>query len=178
MKIDLLRDRARDFPAIERPLAVTELRVWHCKYRSLAALAGLANLEALVIATYPDASLAPLAALKRLRYLSILHLPKVTSLEPLSDLSAPESLSLATSPGWDASRKRMLVSSFAPLAKLPRLRHLELFGIVPSDGDVQVLKDCAHVLSARFSGLPHDAVDGIRAEKKWTEEYLPSSSFD
>src|SRR5512143_2963022 len=154
MHLDLSRDTASDFPHLEAPESIRTARVWHCRYKTLRPLATLSHLETLVIATYPDDSLETVGALRHLRYLSILHLPKVQELLPLGGLEHLETLSLATLPSWDASRRKQIVSSLEPLVQLPHLRHLELFGVVPADRSLAVLQSCPALESARFSKFP------------------------
>jgi hypothetical protein len=154
MHLDLIRDTRRAFPHLEAPASVRTGRIWHCKYKTLRPLADLSHLKTLVIATYPDASLDIVGGLRYLSYLSILHLPKVHDLLPLASLDNLETLSLATLPSWDVSGKKQLVSSIEPLAQLPRLKHLELFGVVPRDHSLAVLESCQALRSARFSKFP------------------------
>lgn len=49
--LELMRDERGEFPPVDQPQAVHSARVWHYKYRSLAPLAELPNLETLVIAS-------------------------------------------------------------------------------------------------------------------------------
>jgi hypothetical protein len=123
-----MRDKARTRPE-DGDTTATALRVWHCDYQSLAAVRVYPNLLTLVIATYPDDNLGPVAALERLEYLRVLHLPGVTDLAPLGRLQRLRTLRLATLPSWDSSGKVTTVESLAPLADLPHLAHLELFGV-------------------------------------------------
>ncbi len=152
MHVELMRDPARVMPPIDRK--VTSLKVWHCKYRSLAPIAELGRLQTLVIATYPDDSLAPLSALKQLRRLEILHLPKIHDLGPLAELEQLESLCLQITPGWDASRKMTVVDSLEPLARLPALEELSLLGVVSTDRSLRALERCPRLRSAWFSHFP------------------------
>lgn len=126
------------------------MRVWHCKYGSLRELSSFPNLSTLVIATFPDADLEVLGTLSRLRDLSILHLPNITSLDPIRTLRDLEVLRLHTLPSWDSSGKKTVVESLAPVASLPRLRHLELFGVVPRDGSLRELEGHPSLQTARF----------------------------
>jgi hypothetical protein len=149
-----MRDPSRDFPEIQVPAAVETLRVWHCKYRTLADLAKLTNLRGLEVATYPDETLDPVAELTKLRYLRILHLPKVTTVSPLGRLSSLVTLRLDTLPSWDASRKRTVVESLAPIGLLKNLKHIELFGVVPADRSLRPLEECTALETARFHLIP------------------------
>lgn len=120
--------------ALELPLdpdSVATIRVWHCKYRTLAPLAAFRNLKGAEIVTFPDDSLEVLGQLRELRYLHILHLPKVHDLSPLAELEALQVLRLATLPSWDASNRRTEVLSLEPLAALKNLEALELFSVIP-----------------------------------------------
>ena len=58
MHLELMREPAREFPKISEPLAFRSARIWHCNYTSLSDLAMLADLEVLVIATFPDTTFA------------------------------------------------------------------------------------------------------------------------
>jgi hypothetical protein len=65
-----------------------------------------------------------------------------------------ETLSLATLPSWDASRRRIQVQSLEPLAKLPALRAIELFGVVNPDRTLAALATNRTIKTARFAGYP------------------------
>jgi hypothetical protein len=96
--LDLMRDSAKALPIDGDAGAVTALRVWHCSYSSLAELHRYPNVRTLVVATYPDADLEPVASLVGLEYLSLVHLPKVTDLAPLGRLRRLRTVRLATAP--------------------------------------------------------------------------------
>jgi len=172
-----MRDIATAFPRLANPEEIRHLRVWHCKYKSFAPIAQCVNLEELVIGSYPDSSFEILRSLSDLKYLSILHMPKVSSLLPLASLAKLESLSLATSPSWDGAGKRSVVESLEPIASLPRLKHLELFGVCPVDENVEVLKRCTSLISARFSKYPTDKVERFYKDTGVVGDYAPPSSF-
>lgn len=155
MQLDLMRDKARTMPALGE---IESLRIWHCGYRSLEPVGRVAKLETLVIATFPDDSLACLRPLRSLRYLSIVHMPRVKDLAPLSELTKLECLSLETLPSWDSSGKLTEVESLDPLSKLVSLRHLQLLGVVPKSRSLNSLERCSALLSARFSKYPKDEV--------------------
>lgn len=154
MHIEFIRDSARQMPDISKADEVTSMTIWHCKYRSLAPLAGFTRLKALKIATFADTTLDPLEGLEQLEWLSILHLPKIDDLQPLARLQALTSLALATSSGWDASRKRQVVRSLEPLVSLPRLSALSLFGVVAQDKSLAALERCNTLANVRLSGYP------------------------
>lgn len=65
--LELMRDKRKLFPDIASPKRFVTARVWHCRYETLAPLESLTALEGLDIATYPDASLEPLAGLSATR---------------------------------------------------------------------------------------------------------------
>ena len=81
---------------------------------ALAPLKQFRFLQAADIATYPDETLEQISDLDELRYLRILHMPKVADLSPLENLRRLVTVSLSTLPSWDASSKRTVVKSIAP----------------------------------------------------------------
>lgn len=177
MHLDLMRDTAMVFPRLDNKAEIRTIRVWHCKYKNLRALADFVNLEEIVIATFPDKSLDVLVALTKLRYLSILHMPKVSELEPLSSLKNVETLSLSTSPGWDAAGKCTIVSSLEPLTRMKSLRHLELFGVCPADKSLALLEQCENLQSARFSQYPKKEVERFYQVTGIVNCFNPKPSF-
>lgn len=81
MHLDLLRDQSKHLPSVADRAAITSLRIWHCAYSTLEPLSDFANLDTLIIGTFPDASFA---CLPRLEHLSLLGvLPKNRSLAAL-----------------------------------------------------------------------------------------------
>lgn len=177
MHIELDRDASKTFPRIERREAVRTARIWHCGYKTLEPLKELCNLEVLVIATFPDSSLDFLAELKFLRYLRILHLPKVTRLDPLEKLERVEVLSLETSPSWDARRKCTIVESLAPIARMPALKHLNLFGVRPKNKSLADLEKCPCLQTARFSQYPDAEVKRFHEATGVADDYVPEPTF-
>lgn len=177
MQLDLMRDLASAFPKLEHQVEIRTLRIWHCKYKSLQAVTELQNLEELVIASFPDKSLEILAPLRNLRYLSILHMPKVSELEALSGFTNIESLSLSTSPSWDSAGKCTIVDSLKPLASIVALKHLELFGVRPVDGSLAVLEQCKNLQSARFSQYPKDETERFYRATGVANQFNPKPSF-
>jgi hypothetical protein len=151
-----MRVKDREFPDVEWT-SITSARIWHCSFESLAPVQRLENLQTLVIATWPDESFGALKGLNQLRYLIIIHLPKVSSLTPLRFLGRLESLSLQTLPSWDASGKVQEVDSVAPLGHLKALKHLELLGVRPSGDDLSPLFGL-RLESARLSKNDDEAV--------------------
>ena len=177
MHLDLMRDTATVFPEREHKDEIRSLRIWHCKYKSLQAVAGFQNLEELEIASFPDKSLEILAPLQKLRYLSILHMPKVSDLEALSMLINIESLSLSTSPAWDSAGKCTIVDSLKPVVSMSALKHLELFGVCSADRSLAVLEQCKSLQSARFSQYPKDEVARFYRVTGVANQFNPKPSF-
>lgn len=174
--LDLMRDPAKHLTLPAAPLGIRTARIWHCGYRTLEALGDLPELEALVIATFPDDSLAILEHLTQLRYLRIVHLPKVSSLAPLAALSRLRSLSLATLPSWDGSKK-IVVDSLAPLTELPALEHLELFGICAPDNSLAPLERCTHLRSVRVNGYLRKETARFYSATGLSDDFIPPPSF-
>lgn len=173
MHLDLMRDPAKKFPAIDRHMEITSMRIWHCKYASLKSLDQFQNVEELIIGSFPDSSLDVLEPLHKLRYLSILHMPKISDLAILTKFENLESLSLSTSPAWDASRKCTVVQSLLPIAKMVSLKHLELFGICPENKSLADLDNCKKLESARFSQYPSDEIERFYQKTGLENHYNP-----
>lgn len=150
-EVDLVRDQGRVFPPRPLSSSLRSLRIWHCGYTTLAALSQFRNLRVLSVASFPDSTLDAIGLLAELEWLSILHLPKVKALAPLRQLSRLRCLSLSTTPGWDGSNKKTVVDSLGPIAELPALEHLELFGVVPADRSLAALERATSLRSVRVS---------------------------
>jgi hypothetical protein len=178
MHLDLLRESGVVLPICPNPGAVKTMRIWHCKYKTFAPLVAYASLQELVIAVFPDESLDVISELADLRYLKIVHLPQVRSLLALARLQKLESLSLATLPSWDSAKRRTIVSSLAPLLELPLLRHVELFGVCPSDGSLTALSGLHGLETARFSGYSDSAINNFFAAAGARNEFVPPSTFE
>jgi hypothetical protein len=178
MHVDFMRQPGPELPIAARPTEVTSLRVWHCTYKNFSALARYDRIEELIIGSFPEASLELIAALPRLRYLKIVHLPMVQSLSPLAKLNHLQSLSLATLPTWDTARRRTTVDSLEPLSDLLSLRHLELFGVCPPDRSLSALYGCSWLKTARFSQYPGDTVAEFYSATKASNDYVPSADFE
>lgn len=173
-----IRDTSKAFVASPSAGDVVSLKLWHCSYRSLAELSQYRRVQTLVIATYPDESLDPIGCLTELRYLRILHLPKVGSLGPLATLTRLEVLELATLPSWDSSGKVTVVDSLSPLTKLPRLKHLALFGLRPVDKSLSALETCPSLVSARFHKYPKKEVRRFFEVTGLTDDHVPPPDFE
>jgi hypothetical protein len=159
MHVDLAGDKQATMPPVDP--SVDSLGIWHCKYRSLMPVASLRRLKALIVCPIPE-DLEFLAALSNLRELRIMHMPKVRDLTPLAALHRLEILSLSTLPSWDASGRVTQVRSLGPLGRLPGLKHLGLFGVVPRSRSLRALERCPELLSVRVSKFPKSEVKRFR----------------
>lgn len=173
MHLNLLRDTAKEIPSLADPSAIRSLCVWHCKYKTLTPIRELKNLRALKIASFPDASFEAIAELQQLEWLSVLHLPKVTSLGPICRLANLRFLSLETLPSWDSSGKRTIVESLLPIAALPLLAHVSLLGVIPADRSLDVLNGSRHLRSAKFHGFPKSKVEHFFQASSAQDAHMP-----
>lgn len=176
MHREYLRDNNKAFEYEGNPLEVTSLKIWHCKYKTLKGLEEFHNLTNLVIAGFPEDSVELIANLKKLEYLQIIHLPKVSDIDPLSQLENLESLVISTLPSWDASRKKTEVKSLAPIATLPKLKYLELHGIVNPTKKLDELMSCKGLQSAMFSQFPKSEIDRFYKESNVQKQRIPTIS--
>lgn len=176
--LELMRDSSKILPKQEVPSTLRTARIWHCGYRSLAPVGEFIHLEELVIGTLPDPSLDFLCTLSRLRYLRIVHMPKITDLTALGQLTNIEILSLSTLPSWDAARKCTIVDSLIPLSGLPRLKKLELFGVCPPDKSLSDLQRCPVLESARFSQYPADEIARFYRKTGVLDMFASEPSFN
>lgn len=172
MHLDLLGRDVKAFPAVEDPSLITSIKLWDCNF-SASPVREFKNLEGLEVFSLRDASLDFLGGLARLRYLRIIHLPKVPYLEGLRSVPSIEVLRLHTLPSWDSSGKRTVVPSIEPLAALPALRHLELFSVVPEDRSLAPLEACTTLLTARFQGFPKREVARFEAATGLPNDFAP-----
>ena len=178
MHLDFMRDSSKVMPIIDSPSEVRSIRIWHCKYTSLASLADCINLEVLVVATFPDESFECISGLKKLRYLSVMHLPNVTSLSVIADLHCLESLSLSTLPSWDSSGKVTTISSLKPLATLPNLKNIELFGIRPESKSPMELVASTSIESVKLSKFTKKLAATYYSEAGVVAGRFPAPVFD
>jgi len=174
--VTLLRDQARSFPSGPLDTSIQSLRIGHCKYQSLRGLGGFPHLRVLDIASYPDTTLDPIGDLLELRYLRILHLPKVRSLAPLERLGELLTLALETLPSWDSSGRITEVETLEPIANLPRLRHLVLFGVRPMDQSLKPLQASKSLRSVRVQRYPRAEVARFYSETHWSDAHVPEPS--
>lgn len=175
--LELMRDPSRIFPQVADPDSVRSAKVWFCNYKSLGSLAELRNLEELVIAGFPDESFEFLARLEKLRLLSVVHMPQIFDIAPLTKLTQLTSLSLSTLPSWDASRKTTTIKSLEPLAAIPELAHLELFGVCPPDKLLGPLEKCRRLQTARISQYPRAEMSRFYAATNVDNRFNAAPSF-
>lgn len=135
----VLTRKESSIPESLRKVPDLKLRIWNVGFKRFEELVDFPSLIELTVLDYVGPSFAPLAGLRALRTLSIIHFPNVHSLEPLAGLTALEELTLETLPSWDASRKHQVVASFRPLAGLTKLRSLKLGGVRAEDADLAPL---------------------------------------
>lgn len=178
----VILDRVRD-PSLELHLPdgaeqIEAARIHHCRYQSLGPLTKLSGLRTLVVATWPDDSLELLRSLPRLEYLYALHMPRVHDLSPLRTLAALRVARLATLPSWDSSGKVQVVESLEPLASLPALQHLELFGVRPESKSLAELEHSTSLLTARVSKYSKAEVARYRTATGVGDAYAPRPWVD
>ena len=166
-----MRDTRTAMPPVDA--SADSLRIWHCRYKTLNPVGRLKELRTLVVATYPDDSLALLRPLQKLQYLRILHLPKIRDLSPLKDLQRLESLSLETLPSWDPSEKVTEVESLEPLASLPALKHVALFGVVSKTRSLLALQQSRSLISAQFTKYPKAEMNRFYEETSVVNQSVP-----
>ena len=102
-----------------------------------------------------------------------MHLPKVDDLAPLAELRRLETLSLSTLPSWDASGKVTEVRSLDPIAKLPSLKHLALFGVVPKGRSLEAITRCRNLVASRFSKYPKAEMVRFYEATQMSDEFPP-----
>ncbi|MFE7845723.1 hypothetical protein ACFUTX_11105 [Microbacterium sp. NPDC057407] len=141
------------------------------------ALERFKSVRTLVIASYPEEDLTPVQGLTQLEYLSVTHLPKVSDLAPLDALSALRTLRLATLPSWDSYGRVTSIRSLRPLAHMPALKHLELFGVVPEDRSLSPLEGSGTLRSVRVSKYPGEEVQRFRNVTSIEDAWAPKPSI-
>lgn len=157
--VNLVRDNSSVIPEI--PLSTQSLRIWACKYKSIAPIAQLRDLRELSIFAVKDDNFEFLAELSKLKYLSLIHAQNLKNVNFLNSLKDLEVLVLATSPSWDVKSKTITVESISPIANLPKLRCLELFGVTNSEKSLRDLLACTNIKFAKFSKYPPAEVDAF-----------------
>jgi len=160
--LELMRDSSKEFPEIAAPAPYLTARIWHCRYSSFTRLSACVNLQKLAIATFPEESFEVLSGLVNLETLEIVHLPRVSNLVHLAQLQKLRRLSLETLPSWDASSRVTVVDSLAPIAALPVLEELELFGVIPQSREVGELMASRSLRHVRVSKFPKAEQEKLR----------------
>lgn len=164
MHLELIRDKSRAFPSVEEGDKLTSITIWHCAYNDLSPVGGLLNLTRIKVAGYPNDNLNCISQLPNLEYLSLLHLPNITDLSPIGACKKLRVLRLHTLPSWDSSGKRTFVDSLAPIAGLPQLQDLELFGVCPITKDPSELAKSRSLERVRLSKYLKKKVDAYYSE--------------
>lgn len=177
MHLDFMRDKSKVMPQIESPLEVTSIRIWHCKYESLEKINECKNIEVLVIASLPEEDFEFLKNFKNLKHLSVVHLPKINDLSPLEALTSLETVSLSTLPSWDSSGKVSVVSTLVPLASLPKLKYLELFGVRPENKSPLELTSSKSLVSIRLSKYAKKLEKELYESTGITNDWAPEPEF-
>jgi len=95
----------------------------------------------------------------------------------LRALSKLEILCLATLPAWDG-RRRQTIASLEPIAALPALTHLELFGVCPPDLSLAPLEHCPNLLTARFTQYPRREIDRFALVTQIPDTFAPTPRFE
>ena len=108
-------------------------------------------------------------------YLDIIE--TIEKLDPLAELVSVQVLSISTLPSWDASGRVTEVESLRPLAKLPQMRHLELFGVRPPDQSLRDLEACPSLETLRVSKYPDPEVERFRRVSAATNDPAPEPWF-
>ena len=168
-----MKDKSKDMPIIDNPHEITSMTIWHCNYLSFAQISKCTNLEQLNVATLPEADFDFLSKCSSLKFLSITHLPNISNLDALANLLQLETISLSTLPSWDASGKKTIVHTLEPLAKLPKLKFLELFGVVPETVSLESLSIFQHLESARFSKYPKKILNQFYKQFEVSDNWAP-----
>jgi hypothetical protein len=127
-----------DLDSLARFPSLAVVRLVAPRIISLAPLQHLPNLEALDVEDPP--TLFELDQLANLRCLVLRHFPRIKSLSPVAALARLRAMSLSTIPSWDASRRCLEVESFEPFSGLSDLESLSLMGVWPLDGRLDALR--------------------------------------
>jgi hypothetical protein len=162
VELDLRGDRNAVFVAPPEPLRFTRARILACRFENWDALGEMSNLVSLEVIDWYAETLDALRPLRQLEQLKITHLPKITSLAPLSELVSLRRLILETIPSWDSSGKVTQVESLRPLCALP-LEEVNMFGVRPASRAVDELLEIATLRKARLSKFAAKEIERINA---------------
>jgi hypothetical protein len=171
--IEFMRDKSRVMPQIEKPEEVTSMTIWHCNFESLNQITECLNLEQLSIVSLPENNFDFLSQFSKLKFLSIVHLPDVTSFDSFPVLNQLETVSLETLPSWDSSGRKTIIDSLLPLSELPNLKYLELFGVVPKEVSFESLSIFSGLQSARFSKYPKKITNAFYKHSSVSDDWAP-----
>ena len=129
----------KQYDALAQLKSLEFLSLSYCDAGELAGIGQNNRLRALELDCFTPPSLEGIEVFKELEFLSVFHAPKITSLAPLAELKKLKWLSISTPPSWDSSRKTIKVESFEPLSRLAGLQYLSLDGVEPRKGGLQAL---------------------------------------
>ena len=102
-----------------------------------------------------------------MEHLSIVDLPAVTTLAPLSGLVALRRLTLAALPAWNPASRPVEVESLIPLSALPALEEVNLFGVLPADRSVKTLWRIPSLRRARLADYPARRHLSVELPDRW-----------
>jgi hypothetical protein len=173
MYLEFLKKTEPTFPEAASPEEVTAIKVWLCKYKSLANIKACRHLKTLVINGLPEEDPSWIGELTQLEYLWIQNPSKVKSLDFISQLKKLRTLSLSTPPSWDASKKFIEIQSLEPISSLENLNNLELFGVCAPSRSLEALKKCRALARARFNGYPQTVTDDFYNTTNVINEFAP-----
>jgi hypothetical protein len=95
----------------------------------------------------------------------------------LAKLSALENLALESLPSYDATGKYLNVESLSPLAQLPKLRQLRIFGVRASDRSLHALSQLASLSTLRIGrGFAASEYSALRSALPAAVCHFPEAS--
>lgn len=142
---------------------------------SLSKLERAGELTQLRIENFDGEDFAALAHLTKLEVLQVMNMPNVTTLEHLASLTSLTEVALTASED-DADRRH--VKSLEPLATLPKLKFLELRGVVAKGKrSLESLEACPSLKTGLFRGYTSAEVERFRAAKRIKIEFNPNSGL-
>lgn len=169
MKLELIADKAKKFPSIEKPEKYSEIEIIDCNYTSLSSLRDFVNAKSLEIRSIPDGNIDFLKPLKKLKVLKITHFPKLSDISPISHLNSLEQLYLASLTSWDASGKRLTIKSLCPVVS-NHIKSISILGVNLADNDLLCLSKCKNLREVNVGNLFNiKQLAGLKANKPTLE---------